>query len=165
MNPQTLSRVPFVSALAVGATERDQLELEKIFRECGWTLGRARTRSEAHRFMDTTPVRVVISERELPEGGWREMLDDLMGRPEPPPLLVTSRLADDSLWAEVLNMGGYDVLAQPLDGEEVTRVVSAAARHWITSTSAASPRFPDPYFWPPPVNPPPVPSYIIQKHP
>jgi DNA-binding response OmpR family regulator len=130
MKSQSVPQPAFVSALAVGATERDQVHLEKIFHECGWTLGRARTRGEARDFMDSTPVRVVISERELPEGGWREMLDDLMQRTEPPLLLVTSRLADDSLWAEVLNMGGYDVLAQPLDGEEVTRVVSAAARHF-----------------------------------
>jgi DNA-binding response OmpR family regulator len=130
MNTRRLHHTPVVSALAVGATEGDQVKLEKIFHECGWKLGRARTRSEARSFMDTTPVGVVISECELPEGGWREMLDDLMQRSEPPPLLVTSRLADDSLWAEVLNMGGYDVLAQPLDGEEVTRVVSAAARHF-----------------------------------
>jgi DNA-binding response OmpR family regulator len=58
------------------------------------------------------------------------MLNDLMQRTEPPPLLVTSRLADDALWAEVLNVGGYDVLAKPLDSEEVARVVSAAARHF-----------------------------------
>jgi DNA-binding response OmpR family regulator len=130
MSTQSTCHSPFVSALAVGATERDQVKLEKIFHECGWQLGRVRTRSEARAFMDTTPVRVVISERELPEGGWREMLEDLMERSQPPPLLVTSRLADDSLWAEVLNMGGYDVLAQPLDSEEVARVVSAAARHF-----------------------------------
>jgi len=44
-------------------------------------------------------------------------------------LVVTSRLADDALWAEVLNMGGYDVLAVPLDSEEVMRVIGAALRH------------------------------------
>jgi DNA-binding response OmpR family regulator len=130
MNTRRLHHTPFVSALAVGATEGDQVTLEKIFEECGWKLGRAQTRSEARSFMDTNAVGVVISERELPEGGWREMLNDLMQRTEPPPLLVTSRLGDDSLWAEVLNMGGYDVLAQPLDDEEVARVVSAAVRHF-----------------------------------
>lgn len=121
---------PFVSALAVGAKDGDQVDLEKIFTEWGWKLHRVRTRSEARAFLDGTPVGVVISKRELPEGSWREMLDDLMQRSEPPPLVVTSRLADDALWAEVLNMGGYDVLAEPLDTEEVTRVVSAAARHF-----------------------------------
>ena len=43
-------------------------------------------------------------------------------------LVVTSRIADEWLWAEVLNLGGYDVLAQPFDREEVTRVVRSAVR-------------------------------------
>jgi len=43
-------------------------------------------------------------------------------------LVVTSKLADESLWAEVLNLGGDDVLAQPFDHEEVTRVVRSAVR-------------------------------------
>jgi len=130
MNTRGTGQSPLVSALAVGAGDRDQVNLEKIFTEWGWKLHRARNRSEARALLDRTPVGVVISERELPEGGWREILDDLMQRSEPPTLVVTSRLADESLWSEVLNMGGYDVLAQPLDTEEVTRVVSAAARHF-----------------------------------
>jgi len=121
---------PFVSALAVGAADADQTDLQNIFSERGWKLHRVRTRSQARIFLDSTPVGVVIGDRELPEGGWRAMLDDLLDRSEPPALVVIARLADESLWAEVLNMGGYDVLAEPLDSEEVTRVVSAAARHF-----------------------------------
>jgi DNA-binding NtrC family response regulator len=124
------ANTPLVSALAVGATNEEQSGLEKIFTEWGWTLHLVRTRSEAHDFLDGNQVGVVISERELPEGGWRDMLDDLQQRSEPPALVVTSPMADEALWAEVLNMGGYDVLAAPLDTEEVTRVVSAAARHF-----------------------------------
>jgi DNA-binding response OmpR family regulator len=46
-----------------------------------------------------------------------------------PTLIVTSRLADDELWAEVLNLGAYDVLAQPFDPDEVYRVVFLAWQH------------------------------------
>jgi DNA-binding response OmpR family regulator len=128
-----------LSALAVGA-EGDQADLDKIFREWGWKLHRVRTPSEARAFLDGTPVGVVISKRDLPEGGWREMLDHLLQRSDPPALVVTSRLADDMLWAEVLNMGGYDVLAEPLDSEEVNRVVSAAARHFASEQQRRIPR-------------------------
>ncbi|MCL5744434.1 MAG: hypothetical protein M1541_11000 [Acidobacteria bacterium] len=41
--------------------------------------------------------------------------------------IVTSRLADDALWAEVLNVDGYDLLLKPFRGEEVVRMVNAAA--------------------------------------
>jgi FixJ family two-component response regulator len=46
----------------------------------------------------------------------------------PPPLIVTSRHADNRLWGEVLNLGGFDVLAKPLDEDEVRRVVESADR-------------------------------------
>ena len=145
MDTRISAYTPPVSALAVGAADEDQVNLEKIFTEWGWKLHRARNRSEARAFLDCTPVRVVISEQELPEGGWREMLDDLLQRSEPPALVVTSRLADESLWAEVLNMGGYDVLAKPLDNEEVTRVVSAAARHFDSERQRRKPQASTPF--------------------
>jgi len=121
--------MPVVSALMVGAADADQAKVEAIFLARGWKLGRAQTREEARVFMKHTPVRLVITETGLPGGGWRGLLEDLRQNLDPPVLVVTARLADESLWAEVLNMGGYDVLAKPLDTEEVTRVVSAAMRH------------------------------------
>jgi hypothetical protein len=34
------------------------------------------------------------------------------------------------MWAEVLNLGGYDVLPEPFDGSEVIRILSLAWLHW-----------------------------------
>jgi len=45
-------------------------------------------------------------------------------------LIVTSRLADECLWAEALNIGAYDVLAKPFDRNEVRRSESLACLHW-----------------------------------
>jgi len=61
---------------------------------------------------------------------WRELLDRTRRLPHPPLVIVTSRLADEQLWAEALNLGAYDVLAKPYDRTEVTRVVSSAWRRW-----------------------------------
>jgi FixJ family two-component response regulator len=51
-------------------------------------------------------------------------------------VIVTSRLGDDHLWAEVLNLGGYDVLAKPLDGSELFRALSSAWRNWCGAEQA-----------------------------
>ena len=62
----------------------------------------------------------------VPPGTWRDLLhvnDDAAG---PPLMIVTSRLADEYLWAEVLNLGGYDVLAKPFHEENVRHVVASA---------------------------------------
>ncbi len=73
---------------------------------------------------------VVITEADLPDGSWRDLLESLDQFDVPPRLVVTSRTADETLWAEVLNMGGYDVLAQPLDRDEVIRVLDLAWLSW-----------------------------------
>jgi hypothetical protein len=44
-----------------------------------------------------------------------------------PPLIVTSFLADASLWAEVLNCGGFDVVRVPFEADELGRVAALAA--------------------------------------
>ena len=73
-------------------------------------------------------ISVVICETLLPDGSWKDLLA-YMGRVRASSVLVvTSKFPDESLWAEALNLGGYDVLAQPFDREEVTRVVRSAVR-------------------------------------
>jgi hypothetical protein len=41
-------------------------------------------------------------------------VENILLLPDPPVLIVTSRLADEYLWAEALNPGAYDVLASRL---------------------------------------------------
>ena len=73
-------------------------------------------------------ISVVICETLLPDGSWKDLLACMARAKASAVLVVTSKVADEWLWAEVLNLGGYDVLAQPFDHEEVTRVVRSAVR-------------------------------------
>ena len=73
---------------------------------------------------------VVVCERDLTPGSWKDVLDQGTILPDPPCLIVTSRLADERLWAEALNLGAYDVLIKPFDRTEAMRVVGAAWRAW-----------------------------------
>ena len=58
------------------------------------------------------------------------MLEQISLLPDPPLFIVTSRLADERLWAEALNLGAWDVLAKPFEADEVIRIVSIACQHW-----------------------------------
>jgi DNA-binding NtrC family response regulator len=119
-----------VSALLVGEFADQRPLLHDIFRRCGWLLFEAPDRRRAMQSLKRNPVRVVIAESDLPEWNWQKVLGDLRRLTLSPQLVVTSRHADEHLWAEVLNIGAYDVLAQPLDREEVQRVVAAASRQF-----------------------------------
>jgi DNA-binding response OmpR family regulator len=84
--------------------------------------------------------RVIVCERDLPDGSWKDVLEMAASLSCPPPVIVTSRLADDRLWAEVLNLGGYDVLAKPLDVLELSRALDLAWRHGAVQHAAVPAR-------------------------
>ncbi len=75
-------------------------------------------------------VAIVISECNLFPDTWRTVLEYVSALPDPPLLIVASRLADERLWAEALNLGAWDVLAKPFDKQEVRRVLATAWQYW-----------------------------------
>ncbi len=119
-----------LSALLVGDYHGDRLLVQDVFRRLGWKLFEASDRRKAMECLDKNNVQVVIAESDLPHWNWKRVLNDLRNLAKPPQLVVTSRQADENLWSEVLNIGGYDVMAQPLDSHEVERVIASAHRHY-----------------------------------
>jgi len=83
----------------------------------------------------------VICQCSLPDGDWKDVLSQTAILPDAPRLIVTAPEPDDRLWAEVLNMGGYDVLATPFDTNELIRAVSSAWRSWETEWSRVTQRW------------------------
>jgi len=88
------------------------------------------TLASALAVLEKSRIPIVLVERDFPQGSWRDLLDNAARLPAPPLLIVTSRLADERLWAEAINVGAYDVLSKPFDVQEVCRVVEGAWRHW-----------------------------------
>jgi len=133
-----MNRTRTEAVLAVSLAEADQEALEAMFQRLPWKLRMAATLAQGVRQAMSGSVRAVICSRELPGGTWRVLLDTIRELDHPPRLIVASRLADESLWAEVLNLGGYDVLATPFDGEEVRRVLSNAVESWYWQAHTAA---------------------------
>jgi DNA-binding response OmpR family regulator len=109
--------------LLVCATAEAGDTLTGILRKERWAVQPAQSAEEALDHLSRHTIPVVICESSLPDGDWKDLLS------KAPRLIVTARNADDALWAEVLNLGGYDVLAQPFDEGEVSRVVASAGRN------------------------------------
>jgi len=84
------------------------------------------------------PFPVLLCEETLPDGSWKDLLALCQCAANPAYLIVTSQFADDRLWAEVLNVGAYDVLAKPFQSKEVFRVIGLAWRHWTDCRKSAS---------------------------
>lgn len=120
-----------IRILSVTANEADHNALDRILPPPKWIVRKSLTLVSGLAELRKRAVPpLVLCERDLFPGSWKEMLDGIKRLSDPPLLIVTSRLADEQLWAEALNLGAYDVLAKPFEVTEVNRVLSLAWLHW-----------------------------------
>jgi DNA-binding response OmpR family regulator len=127
-----------ISMLLVSPYDEDHRALKAILRRSNWSLHSANTIAESLRLMQSNTVSVILCERDLPDGSWKELLHALAAQGFPQRLIVMSATADDCLCSNVLNSGGFDVLLKPLEAPELFRVGSLADRHWREQARSAS---------------------------
>jgi DNA-binding NtrC family response regulator len=86
----------------------------------------------------------ILTEAYLGDGTWKDVLDLTEELGIRPAVVVTHRFADDRFWAEVLNLGCYDMLAQPFDAGEVQRILTLACSQVPAKPAACAPSAADP---------------------
>jgi len=114
------------AALLISPFEQDHKLLQSLFREQGWKLHGAGSLESALERLRRGIVSVVITERDLPVGNWKDVLGAVLHLSSAPLIVVTSLHADDYLWVEALNLGAYDVLTKPIDRMEAIRALNSA---------------------------------------
>jgi len=119
-----------VNALLVGGSREDYQALKRICAVEGWRMRRVATTGEAIKRANEGSTSMILTEPEAPDGTWRVLVDRFAGRKGAPRVIVCSRLADDRLWAEVLNLGAFDLLNMPFQEKEVRHVIGHAWRSW-----------------------------------
>lgn len=135
---QRTTEPPQAAVLVVSPIEEDRASLQSILNPPGWKLYEAVHLTEAMAILRDERIPVVLCERELLVGDWTALLDAVQLLPRPPYLIVTSRQADNRLWAAVMDFGGYDVLAAPFNAAEVVRVTRSAWLGWNRRWNRAS---------------------------
>jgi hypothetical protein len=123
---ETGAAIRTIPVLSVSPIEEDHLFLEAIlsnhcfwipYADCKWKLHRGLSLESALTAVQENRMSIVICdgdlvcESDLLPGTWKEMLARIKPLPTPPLPVVTSRLADEYLWTEALNLGAYDVEA------------------------------------------------------
>lgn len=124
-----------VTILAVGLGTGME-DLCRILGHSRWTMLRASTVSEAKSTLRSGAEVVVVCEADLPDGTWEDVLRDASKLPSCPPVVVMAPHADDQLWMEVLNRGGYNVFGKPFDEQEIFRTLSLA---WLRQRERTHP--------------------------
>jgi DNA-binding response OmpR family regulator len=127
-----------VTVVSISPSEEDHVSLRRIVSQAEGS-GYSALRCEIHpRFglesalpaLRKGRIPILLCERALLSGTWKQVLAETINLPDPPLLIVTSRAADERLWSEVLNLGAWDLLAKPFHAEEVLRVLNTAWLHW-----------------------------------
>jgi DNA-binding NtrC family response regulator len=128
-----------IEVLLIAPLESDRLSLQRILNRSQSRVHCFPTCKAALAFLREHPLGVVIANAELPDSRWQDLIEAMSCLAHPPHVIVSSRLADDGFWAEVLNLGGYDVLLTPFDREEVLRVANLAWLAWQRRRMEVSP--------------------------
>ena len=102
-------------------------KLQRLLNNCGVQTSLASTLDEARqKIASSRSYDLVLTDAELPDGSWQDLLDVVLDSGKACEIVVSSRCGDEDLWAEVLQRGAYDLLVEPYDHQEVCRIIESA---------------------------------------
>lgn len=130
--------LPKIKVMLVMAQHRHQPLLNAL-ESCGIEVLPVYDCNQAQGLFEAQPlVQVAVTDAVLRDGDWRQVLEIVAHGRRKIEVVVCSRLGDAKLWLDVLDEGGYDVLVEPFEHEEVWRIVeAAAARSYMRSPTLA----------------------------
>ena len=128
------SRILFISG-----RQEDARHLTKMLHALPMSLEHVPSLRHARTRLRRQDYDVILTEAALPDGKWLDVLHLVRQSPRETEVIVTDPQADASFWAEALNLGAYDLLAQPFYEPEVRRILfNACSRPPFQSSQLAS---------------------------
>jgi DNA-binding NtrC family response regulator len=109
--------------------QTQQAEVQRVVVGSEWSILPVRTLHEAMCALAQWKLPLVLCEPRFPGGDWRDLLSHLNSQKGAPKLVLVAP-HDTTLAAELMNLGGYDVLEKPLDRAECLHVFASARRNW-----------------------------------
>ena len=110
--------------LFVSGDRGEARQLTQMLHELPLALDHATSVRQARSKLGKKLFNAVLTEAALPDGDWLDVLKMSRDLPSETQLIVTDARADARFWAEALNLGAYDMLAQPFYEPEVRRILS-----------------------------------------
>ena len=127
-----------VTGLAISPVEGDLGFLRRLFDDARWKLFTAHSYHEAMTQLSHHRMPLILCDCQLPDGKWTDVLSQLAPMPERPRLIVMSPYADEKLCAEVVRMGGFDLVSIPLKEIEVGCAIGSAWIDWNNEQQRSS---------------------------
>jgi DNA-binding NtrC family response regulator len=115
-----------ITVLVITSASEDRESLETFARRLDWDIRAAGSCENALEQLPKARTAVILCDRNLTGVDWRDALAKLAAAASRCAIVLMSPVNDEYLWEEVIRLGGYDVLAKPLQEDQTTRVVNLA---------------------------------------
>jgi DNA-binding NtrC family response regulator len=112
--------------LCISGHQEDARQLSQMLHALPLAVDHVGTLRLARTQLRTQDYDVILTDAALPDGNWLDVLHLVRETPREMKVVVTDPQADAHFWAEALNLGAYDLLAQPFYEPEVRRILSSA---------------------------------------
>ena len=122
------SKQDAVRLLVILCSDADVLLFKRAAAQrTNWNLAAAHNWDEAAPLLASGQFAVIVYDRDLPNRDWRQTVRNLTSFS--PCVLLASKGIDASLWQEVVQCGGHDVLAKPVEERGVLKTIDQALRY------------------------------------
>jgi len=81
---------------------------------------------------------LILTDLCLPDGSWFDVLNHASDVAPAARVVVCARVADERLWSQILEAGGFDMVVEPYEASEVRRILHAAVQPAIGRFAAVS---------------------------
>jgi CheY-like chemotaxis protein len=106
----------------------DRILLEQLGKQHDWELRFTNSPPSGFSLASQSHFDLILCDRNQFGYPWREVISRLAGISPRSCILLVSPVNHDYLWQDVLQHGGYDVLARPMRESSVLSAVAAAVR-------------------------------------
>ncbi|MBV9506871.1 MAG: response regulator [Acidobacteriia bacterium] len=108
--------------LCISGHPEDVRQVSEMLSSLPVVLDHAESLQQARAQLQRQEYEVVFTDSSLVDGNWLDVLHLVRDTPAQMKVIVTDPHADARFWSEALNLGAYDLLAQPFYEPEVRRI-------------------------------------------
>ncbi len=125
-----MDATPLTRVLLASERDDDYHTFQVLLENTKWSVARALSWSEVSGYCDCVVDPVILVDRHFQGSDWRFTVSSLLNVTANCCLILLSDVSDPYLWNELVQYGGFDVLARPFERSEVLRTLAFAQRHY-----------------------------------
>ena len=127
--PVSTAPARIADIITIGVKAAALRPIQRVFRGSGWSVAHVDSLEAALRYLRSNVAAVAITENEVGDVSWKEVVSQLRRLPDAPEILVLA--SDQPCVNEAVGTGAYDVLQRPIEDADLLWTVATAWHDWM----------------------------------